>query len=110
MSNGSVGYRNPLSIPGRMLEGLSPTARADFESLLHACSYRSNVIIFTEGEPATGIYVVLEGEVRVSISSADGKHLNLRIARRRIQPNDLRRTPNVPRLSIGHPSANGRWN
>lgn len=82
ISDRSVSCRNPLSIPERMIERLSPTARADFESLLHASSYQSNVVIFTEGEPATGIYVVLEGEVRVSISSADGKHLNLRIARK----------------------------
>lgn len=81
ISDRSVSCRNPLSIPEKMVERLSLTARADFESLLHPSSYRSNVIIFTEGEPATGIYVVLEGEVRVSISSADGKHLNLRIAR-----------------------------
>ncbi|HEU5352548.1 MAG TPA: Crp/Fnr family transcriptional regulator [Terracidiphilus sp.] len=58
------------------------TARTDFESLLRASSHQSNAVIFTEGEPATGIYVVLEGEVRVSISSADGKHLSLRIARK----------------------------
>ena len=82
VSDRSVSCRNPLSIPERMLERLSPKVRADFESLLHASSYLSNVIVFTEGEPATGIYVVLEGEVRVSISSADGKHLNLRIARK----------------------------
>ena len=82
MSNISDSCLNPLSIPERMLERLSPTARADFETLLHTSSYLSNVIIFTEGEPATGIYVVLEGEVRVSNSSADGKHLNLRIARK----------------------------
>jgi len=65
-----------------MVEGLSLTARADFDhcyALLPTCR---TLVIFTEGEPATGIYVVLEGEVRVSIGSADGKHLILRIARK----------------------------
>ena len=82
ISDRSGSCRNPLSMPERMLERLSPIVRADFESLLDATSYLSNVIVFTEGEPATGIYVVLQGEVRVSISSTDGKHLNLRIARK----------------------------
>ena len=56
-------------------------ARANFEFLLHTSSYPANTILFTEREPATGLYVVLEGEVRVSINSADGKRLALRIAR-----------------------------
>ena len=71
-----------LRAPVRILESLLPAARADFEALLHASSYPPNVVVFTEGEPAAGLYVVLEGEVRVSIGSNDGKHLNLRIARR----------------------------
>lgn len=82
ISDRPANCRNPLSIPERMIQRLSPAVRVDFESLLHASSYQSNVVIFTEGEPATGIYVVLEGEVRVSISSEDGKHLSLRIARK----------------------------
>ncbi len=74
--------RNSFSRPVRMIETLSPAARSAFESLLHASSYPANMVIFMEGEPATGIYVVLEGELRVSVSSKDGRHLNLRIARK----------------------------
>jgi CRP-like cAMP-binding protein len=65
-----------------MIERLTSEARADFESLLHGISYPYNVVLFTEGDSATGVYVVLEGEIRVSISSADAGRLNLRIARK----------------------------
>src|SRR5947209_19270471 len=47
-----------------------------------AHSYQPNVILFSEKEPARGAYVVIEGEVRLSINSADGKRLSLRIARK----------------------------
>ena len=68
--------------PVRFLERLSHVARADFEGLLHASSYPPNTVIFTEGDPAAGLHVVLEREVRTSIGSTDGKHPNLRIARK----------------------------
>src|SRR6185437_2396957 len=42
-SDRSFIYRNTLSIPERMVERLSLTARVDFESLLRASSYLSNV-------------------------------------------------------------------
>lgn len=74
-------YSNLIPPTARIIDKLSPTARADFESLLHASLYHANKILFTEREPATGLYVVLEGEVHVSINSADGKRLALRIAR-----------------------------
>lgn len=74
-------YSNLLPPTARIIDKLSTTARADFESLLHASSYLANQILFTEREPATGLHVVLDGEVHVSINSADGKRLALRIAR-----------------------------
>lgn len=75
-------YSNLIPPTARIIDNLSSTARDDFESLLHASSYPASTILFTEREPATGLYVVLEGEVHVSINCADGKRLALRIARR----------------------------
>lgn len=74
-------HSNLIPPTARIIDKLSSTARADFESLLHASSYPANRILFTEREPATGLYVVLEGEIHVSINSADGRRLALRIAR-----------------------------
>jgi len=45
-------------------------------------SYPSNVILFSERDPAGGVFVVLEGEVKLSINSSDGRRLSLRIARK----------------------------
>ena len=45
-------------------------------------SYAANVIVFSEKEPARGVFVVLEGEVKLSINSSDGRRLSLSIARK----------------------------
>ena len=68
----------------------APNDVAAFHSLSHAlhtahlnklslCQGRGNVL-FTEGEPARGIYIVLEGRATVSISSPGGKTVILRVA------------------------------
>jgi CRP/FNR family transcriptional regulator len=40
------------------------------------------MILFSEKDPAPGIYIVLEGEVKLSMNSSDGRRLILRIARK----------------------------
>jgi CRP/FNR family transcriptional regulator len=67
---------------GEFFSKLSPVALKDLTSLEHPSSYPANVILFSEKEPARGIYVVLEGEVKLSINSTDGKRLSLSIARK----------------------------
>lgn len=42
--------------------------------------YPRGSVLFSEGQPAKGIYVVSEGRAKVSIGSADGRTLVLRIA------------------------------
>ena len=63
-------------------KSLSAAALADWHSMEHAHAYAQNVVLFAERDEARGIFVVLEGEVRVSINSAEGKRLSLRIARK----------------------------
>ena len=46
-----------------------PQALADLEPLLAPSSYPSGMVLFSETQPASGIYVVLEGEVKLSINS-----------------------------------------
>lgn len=74
--------RNPLPKPVNMIEKFSLAARADIETIKHTHSYGANVVIFGEREQAHGLYLVLEGEVRISINSNEGKRLSLRIARK----------------------------
>jgi CRP/FNR family transcriptional regulator len=45
-------------------------------------SYAENQSLFFEGEEAGGVFVVIEGQVRLSVHSKDGKRLSLRIARK----------------------------
>lgn len=61
---------------------LSPEALKDFESMEFPTSYPSGVVLFSENDAAQGIYVVLDGEVKLSINSSDGKRLILRIAKK----------------------------
>lgn len=48
----------------------------------HPTAYPSGMVLFSEKDPVQGIYVVLEGEVKLSINSADGRRLILRIAKK----------------------------
>jgi CRP/FNR family transcriptional regulator len=60
--------------------GLSAAARADLEMLLVPVSHPGNKVLFSETQPSDGVLVVIEGEVRLSINSTEGKRLSLRIA------------------------------
>jgi len=66
---------------GEFFNKLTPAAQQDFRSMQFPSSYAANVVIFSEKEPAQGIYIVLEGEVKVSLNSSDGRRLSLAIAR-----------------------------
>lgn len=69
---------------------LSPDgSRADLHSLLHA-THASNIsnlnslhrrgsVLFTEGEPARGVYILRTGRATVSISSSEGRVVMLRM-------------------------------
>src|SRR4029450_12632397 len=47
--------------------------------------YQRGSLLFVEGQPPRGVYVLCEGRAKVSIASAEGKTFVLRIA----QPGDL---------------------
>lgn len=64
------------------LNKLSPESLKDFQSMEHSTSYPSSRILFAENDAPKGVFVVLEGEVKLSINSSDGKRLILRIARK----------------------------
>jgi CRP/FNR family transcriptional regulator len=72
---------NQLKLPGDFFSKLSPAALKDFWSLAASSSYPAGRVIFSEKEKSHGIYIVMEGEVKLSINSSDGRRLSLRIAR-----------------------------
>ncbi len=75
------GKRIPAYRRGEFFTQLSGAALADLESLLFPSAYPAHAVLFTEQLPSSGIVVVLEGEVRLSINSDDGRRLSFCIAR-----------------------------
>ncbi len=71
----------PAYRKGEFFNLLSPAAQADLEALIFPSTYPAHSVLFSETQPATGIVIVLEGEVRLSINSQDGRRLSFRIAR-----------------------------
>jgi CRP/FNR family transcriptional regulator len=67
---------------GDFFDQLTPEALKDLASMAHPSSYPANVILFSEMEAPQRVYLVLEGEVKVSINSSDGKRLILYIAKK----------------------------
>jgi len=61
---------------------LSPAAQLDLESMGHTSSYLDHHVLFSEKEPAHGVFVVIDGEVKLSVNSTDGRRLSLNIARK----------------------------
>jgi len=78
--------------PARALEGRTQTiagvfgelpveALADLQPLMHPISYGSGSVLFPEGGPAWGVFILLDGEVRLSLRSDDDKRLTVGVAR-----------------------------
>ena len=51
-----------------------------FEQMKYAASYPKGAVLFVEGQPPRGIFVLCKGRVKLSLSSTDGKTLILKIA------------------------------
>lgn len=64
----------------RLLGHLSPPVLKGFEALSTAESYPKGAILFVEGQEANGVFILLNGRVKLTANSADGKSLLLRIA------------------------------
>jgi len=77
--NGCTGQTR---LDGEFFNKLSPEARKDLGSMAFASCYPAGMILFSEKDAAPGIYIVLEGEVKLSMNSSDGRRLILRIARK----------------------------
>jgi CRP/FNR family transcriptional regulator, cyclic AMP receptor protein len=69
------------SRPGEFFSKLSPVALADLESMEHPTLYPQGVVLFTEKQTPPGVFIVVSGEVKLSMNSTEGKRLILRIAK-----------------------------
>jgi len=66
---------------GEFFKKLSPAALQDLESMKYPSNHQPGVILFSEKESPFGVFIVLSGEVKLSINSSDGKRLILSIAK-----------------------------
>ncbi len=82
MQNVFSGCTSHPRLEGEFFSKLSPLALKDISAMTFASTYPAGMILFSEKDPAPGIYIVLEGEVKLSMNSSDGRRLILRIARK----------------------------
>ena len=66
--------------PDRLFCDLPTDALEAFDSIKSLVRFPHGALLFEEGQPARGIFVVCEGRIKLSISSESGKRLTLRIA------------------------------
>lgn len=60
---------------------LQQAALKDLNAIKFSSTYPGGAVLFIEKQTARGVYVICEGEVKLSISSSEGKKLILRIAK-----------------------------
>jgi CRP/FNR family transcriptional regulator len=75
-------YKGQSQRVGEIFDKLSTEIANELLSVAHTVSYPSNVLLFSELDPAQKVFVVLEGEVKLSINSRDGRRLILHIAKK----------------------------
>ncbi len=82
MQNAVSGCATQPRLVGEFFSKLSPLALKDLGAMALPLSYPAGRILFSEKDPIPGIYIVLEGEVKLSMNSSDGRRLILRIAKK----------------------------
>ncbi len=60
---------------------LSNSVLKDFEQIRSASAYPANAVLFVEKQNCRGVYVLCEGEVKLSINSREGKTMIVKIAK-----------------------------
>src|SRR5690349_6759947 len=61
--------------------GLSEETFRELQRVEHAASFPAGAIIFMEGQPARGVYLLRQGRVKLLTTNSDGRTLILKIAK-----------------------------
>jgi CRP/FNR family transcriptional regulator len=69
-------------LAGEFFNKLSPEMMQELAALQHPSSYPANFVLLSEQDAPQGVFLILEGEVKLSINSSDGRRLILRIAKK----------------------------
>jgi CRP/FNR family cyclic AMP-dependent transcriptional regulator len=67
--------------PGDFIKKLSPAVLRDLESMEFPTLYQPGQLLFSEKGTPSGIFIVISGEIKLSINSSEGKRLILSIAK-----------------------------
>jgi CRP/FNR family transcriptional regulator, cyclic AMP receptor protein len=81
MRETTTSSRSQAQRSGEFFKKLSPTALRDLESMEFPTLYQPGMLLFSEKSIPAGIFIVVSGEVKLSINSSDGKRLILSIAK-----------------------------
>ena len=66
---------------GGFLAGLSPDTRKAFRNISYCATYPEGAVLFAEQEIPRGVFVVMRGYAKISMTSAEGKTVILKINR-----------------------------
>ena len=66
--------------PDRFFCDMPTESLKALDEIKSLASYRRNTVLFAEGRPVRGIYILCDGRAKLSICSDTGKRLTLRIA------------------------------
>jgi len=70
-----------INRPGQFFSHLSKDALRDFESMELPRLYAANTVLFEERQTPTSVLILLQGQVKLSINSSEGRRLILRVAK-----------------------------
>ena len=62
-------------------QGLSEGARKALQRIEHTASFPAGAIVFMEGHPARGVYILRQGRAKLLTTNRDGRTMILKIAR-----------------------------
>lgn len=66
--------------PDRVFCDMPPESLKAFNKIKSVALYRRNTVLFAEGRPVRGIYILCDGRARLSICADTGRRLTLRVA------------------------------
>src|SRR6516165_7674484 len=80
MAAPALGWNRPLENSGDQAAGLPPEVAQVLEPAMLINYYPSGSLLFMEGQPARGIFLLLQGRVKLMVSAPTGKTLILKMA------------------------------
>jgi CRP/FNR family transcriptional regulator len=70
----------PGPVFGRLFADLSAETNADFERIVSRVSLPPGTVLFREGTPASGVFIILDGKAKLSLCSQGGRSVNIWVA------------------------------